>query len=80
MKKFFTLIAATLVAGSAFAQGEGFENVIKNGTLDGTDVTNFKVNDYWEDGTRQSSLIKVNVASSYPQTTILHSHGMHSSL
>ena len=52
MKKFFTLIAATLVAGSAFAQGEGFENVIKNGTLDGTDVTNFKVNDYWEDGTR----------------------------
>jgi len=52
MKKFFTLIAATLVAGSAFAQGEGFVNVINNGDLDGTDMTNFKVNDYWQDGTR----------------------------
>ena len=52
MKKFFTLIAAALVAGSAFAQGEGFVNVIKNGDLNGNDMTNFVVNhDYWDDGT-----------------------------
>ena len=52
MKKFFTLIAAALVAGSAFAQGEGFVNVIKNGNLNANDMTNFKANDYWDDGTR----------------------------
>ena len=55
MKKFFTLIAATLVAGSAFAQGEGFVNVINNGDLNGTDVTNFVVNDYWEDGSKHAT-------------------------
>ena len=52
MKKFFTLIAAALVAGSAFAQGEGFVNVIKNGDLSANNMTNFKSNDYWDDGTR----------------------------
>ena len=55
MKKFFTLIAATLVAGSAFAQGEGFVNVINNGDLSGTDVANFVVNDYWEDGSKHAT-------------------------
>ena len=55
MKKFFTLIAATLVAGSAFAQGEGFVNVINNGDLNGTDVTNFVVNDFWEDGSKHAT-------------------------
>ena len=52
MKKFFTLIAAALIAGSAFAQGEGFVNVVKNGNLNANDMTNFKANDYWDDGTR----------------------------
>ena len=55
MKKFFTLIAATLVAGSAFAQGEGFVNVINNGDLSGTDVANFVVNDFWEDGSKHAT-------------------------
>ena len=55
MKKFFTLIAATLVAGSAFAQGEGFVNVINNGDLSGTDVANFVVNDFWEDGQKHAT-------------------------
>jgi len=51
MKKIFTLIAAALVAGSAFAQEEGFVNIIKNGDLSGNDMTNFKVNkDWWDDG------------------------------
>ena len=56
MKKIFTLIAAALVAGSAFAQEEGFVNIIKNGDLSGNDMTNFKVNDYWEDGYRHPEL------------------------
>ena len=55
MKKFFTLIAAALVAGSAFAQEEGFVNIIKNGDLSGNDMTNFVVNDFWDDGTKHST-------------------------
>ncbi|MBO4451390.1 MAG: hypothetical protein J5770_03125 [Bacteroidaceae bacterium] len=56
MKKFFTLIAAALVAGSAFAQEEGFVNVINNGDLSGTDMTNFEAIDYWDDGTKHENI------------------------